>query len=138
MLRHYRGPQAEQAPPATLELIPRVEYLLMLAEVVSASGAATRWSGSAILLETAQRHGMLGLETELQLAMGEVAYLLGDQRLARSLPGSGAGAGRRCNVQQALRELRLRQPGLLRELGLELQDVDHSDVGERRKSAEPA
>ena len=33
VLRHFRGPQAKQAPPATLELIPRLEYLLVLAEV---------------------------------------------------------------------------------------------------------
>lgn len=33
VLRHFRGPQAKQAPPATLELVPRLEYLLVLAEV---------------------------------------------------------------------------------------------------------
>ncbi len=33
VLKHYRGPRARQAPPATLELIPRIEYLLILARV---------------------------------------------------------------------------------------------------------
>jgi len=74
------------------------------------------------LLETTRQRGMRCLEAELQLGLGEVAWQLGDRPLAvRSLEAGLELAGR-CQVQQAIRELRLRQPGLLSALGLEPQE----------------
>ncbi|AUO21355.1 MULTISPECIES: LuxR C-terminal-related transcriptional regulator [unclassified Pseudomonas] len=121
VLRHYRGPKAKQAPPATLELIPRLEYLQVLAEVKlhRAEEPVARLSA---LLEAARQRGMLCLEAELHLVLGEVAWQVGDRPLAvRSLEAGLELAGR-CQVQQAIRELRLRQPGLLSALGLEPQE----------------
>ena len=120
VLRHFRGPQARQAPPATLELIPRLEYLLVLAEV-KLGCADQPVARLKTLLETTQQRGMLCLETELQLVLGEVAWQVGDSGLARLSLQTGLDLAARCQVQQAVRELRLRSPGLLSELGLETQ-----------------
>ncbi|MEB0312029.1 LuxR C-terminal-related transcriptional regulator, partial [Pseudomonas sp. 10B1] len=59
------------------------------------------------------------LETELYLAMAEVAFLLGDMRTANGYLTDGLTLVDRLNLQQPLRELRLRQPAMLRELGVE-------------------
>ena len=120
VLRHFRGPCAKQAPPATLELIPRLEYLLVLAEV-KLGCAEQPIERLKALLDTTRQRGMLCLETELQLVLGEVAWQLGDPALARSALQTGLELAGRCQVQQAIRELRLRSPGLLSELGLEAQ-----------------
>ena len=125
VLRHYRGPYARQAPPATLELIPRIEYLLILANVYLRQAEQPLEQLTA-LIETAQCQGTLGLEAELQLARGEVAHLCGDPTSARQFLEEGLSLIRRCNLQQALCELRLRQPNLLRELGLDAQDIDEA------------
>lgn len=118
VLRHFRGPQARQAPPATLELIPRLEYLLVLAEV-KLGVAVQPMERLYALLDTTQQRGMLCLETELHLVLGEVAWQLGDSTVARRALQTGLELAQRCQVQQAIRELRLRAPGLLSELGLE-------------------
>ncbi|MGR3888782.1 LuxR C-terminal-related transcriptional regulator [Pseudomonas sp. 1152_12] len=120
VLRHFRGPCAKQAPPATLELIPRLEYLLVLAEV-KLGCADQPIARLTALLETTRQRGMLCLETELQLVLGEVAWQLGDTAVARRALQAGLALAARCQVQQAIRELRLRSPGLLSELGLETQ-----------------
>lgn len=111
LLRHYQGADALQAPPATLELIPRVEYLLILAEVGSGS-ARDPMGRLQRLLETAQRCRMLILETDLHLAMAEVAFSEGDQASARACLQQGLALGRQYGLHQALRELQLRHPGL--------------------------
>ncbi len=120
VLRHFRGPEAKQAPPATLELIPRLEYLLVLAEV-KLGVAEHPVARLQALLEATHQRGMLCLETELQLVLGEVAWQLGDSVLARRALQTGLELAARCQVQQAIRELRLRSPGLLSEVGLEPQ-----------------
>lgn len=120
VLRHFRGPQAKQAPPATLELIPRLEYLLVLAEV-KLGCADQPVARLTALLETTHQRGMLCLETELHLVLGEVAWQVGDPVLARRSLQTGLELAARCQVQQAIRELRLRSPGLLSELGMEPQ-----------------
>jgi len=120
VLRHFRGPQAKQAPPATLELIPRLEYLLVLAEVKLGCADQPVARLKALLHATHQR-GMLCLETELHLVLGEVAWQVGDPALARRSLQAGLALAARCQVQQAIRELRLRSPGLLSELGMEPQ-----------------
>ncbi|MFC6336578.1 helix-turn-helix transcriptional regulator [Pseudomonas sp. CCM 7891] len=118
VLRHYRGPKAKQAPPATLELIPRLEYLQVLAEV-KLHRAVDPIARLRALLETTRQRGMLCLEAELHLVLGEVAWQIGDRPLALHSLEAGLELASRCQVQQAVRELRLRQPGLLGELGLE-------------------
>lgn len=122
VLRHYRGAQAKQAPPSTLELIPRLEYLLVLAEV-KLGCADQPVERLQALLETTRRQGMLCLEVELRLVLGEVAWQVGDRALALDSLQAGLELAGRCQVQQAVRELRLRQPGLLSELGLEPRDT---------------
>ncbi|KGE69788.1 MULTISPECIES: LuxR C-terminal-related transcriptional regulator [Pseudomonas] len=120
VLRHFRGPQARQAPPATLELVPRLEYLLVLAEV-KLGCADQPVARLTALLDTTRQRGMLCLETELHLVLGEVAWQIGDSTLARRSLQTGLALAARCQVQQAIRELRLRSPGLLSELGMEPQ-----------------
>ena len=120
VLRHFRGPTAKQAPPATLELIPRLEYLLVLAEV-KVGCAEQPVARLMALLESTHQRGMLCLETELHLVLGEVAWRVGDPVLARRAMQTGLELAARCQVQQAIRELRLRSPGLLSELGMEPQ-----------------
>lgn len=116
VLRHYRGPQARHAPPATVELIARIEYLLVLAETYLHQ-AKQPLERLKALLDQAQRHGRLALEAELQLAICEVADLMGETALAKSALQAGLELVKRCHLQQALCELRLRQPTLLSRLG---------------------
>ena len=63
------------------------------------------------------------LEVELHLVLGEVAWQLGERANAVRSLQTGLALAARCQVQQAVRELRLRQPGLLSELGLEPQEA---------------
>lgn len=111
LLRHFRGPQALQAPPASLELIPGIEYLLVLAEVHLGRAQAPVAALQGVLAR-AQRHGMLGLEAEVQLALAEVAHVQGDPALLAEALQAGQALVARCNLPQALHELRLRQPSL--------------------------
>lgn len=111
VLRYYRGPEARQAPPTTFELIPRLECLLVLAEVYLRRAQAPVAALQALLAQARQR-GMLGLEAELQLALAEVAYLLGDWALAGQALKDGLALATRCQLHQAQQALRLRQPGI--------------------------
>jgi ATP/maltotriose-dependent transcriptional regulator MalT len=109
VLRHYCGPQARQAPPATLELVPRIECLLILAEVY-----LQQLSNAAALLQTlidnAHANGMYALEAELHLARAEVIWLQGESHLATAALQEGEQMISRCQGRQAWRELQLRQP----------------------------
>lgn len=88
VLRHYRGPCALQAPPATLELIPRIECLLILAE--NRLGQARQpMTHLQSLLEHAHANRMVLLEAELLLAMSEVAWTLDDLESARGYFDNG-------------------------------------------------
>ncbi|WP_460163382.1 LuxR C-terminal-related transcriptional regulator [Pseudomonas sp. S2_F03] len=115
VLRHYRGPQARQASPATLDLIPRIEYLLILAQTClhQANQPQIQLFG---LIDQAQQRGMLSLEAELQLALGQVAWLMGDSSLAERALQCGQQLVKRHGLHQALRELKLRQPDFEREV----------------------
>lgn len=112
VLRHYRGPRARQAPPATLQLIARIEYQLVLAQI-HLGQAPDPLGRLRELLDHAQQHAMLALETELQLVLCEVADRTGDTASAKAALEAGLALASRCNGQQAFRELALRQPGLL-------------------------
>jgi len=115
VLRHYRGPQARQAPPATLDLIPRIEYLLILAQTClhQTNQPQIQLFG---LIDQAQQRGMLSLEAELQLALGQVAWLMRDSSLAERALQCGQQLVKRHGLHQALRELKLRQPDFEREV----------------------
>jgi LuxR family maltose regulon positive regulatory protein len=112
VLRHYRGAHARQAPPATLQLIARIEYQLVLAET-HLQLARDPLAQLKALLEHAQQHAMLALETELQLAICEVADLTGEPDMARTALEAGLALVSRCQGQQALHDLKLRQPDLI-------------------------
>jgi LuxR family transcriptional regulator, maltose regulon positive regulatory protein len=118
VLCHLRSVPAKHAPPATLELIPRIEYMLVLAEVYLGEAQQPMLRLQA-LQQQANQHGMHGLETELYLVMAEVAYLQNDALTANACLSEGLTLVGRFNLQQPLRELRLRQPALLRDLGVE-------------------
>jgi len=115
VLRHYRGPRARHAPPATLQLIARIEYQLVLAQM-HLQQTQKPLDRLQALLDHAQRHAMLALETELHLVISEVADLTAEPRLAKAALEAGLALVERCNGQQALRELGLRQPNLLSRL----------------------
>jgi ATP/maltotriose-dependent transcriptional regulator MalT len=99
VLRHYRGPHARQAPPATLELIPRIECLLILAEarLQQAQQPVVRLQS---LLEQAHASRMIVLEAELLLAMSEVAWILNDRESARHYFDKGRTLASHINLQR--------------------------------------
>ncbi|CRL48766.1 MULTISPECIES: LuxR C-terminal-related transcriptional regulator [Pseudomonas] len=112
VLRHYRGPHARQAPPATLMLIARIDYLLVLAKV-ALHQAKDPLNHFAQALEQSQRAGMRALEVELLFAAAEVAWQNGDMVGARDGLRKGLNLSRHHSLHQALSELQLRQPDLL-------------------------
>ncbi|MND90111.1 Transcriptional regulatory protein LiaR [compost metagenome] len=126
VLRHFRGPQAVQAPPATLELIPRLEALLILAEV-HLQPAAAQLSRLAGLMGQARDSGMQALEGELYLVMAEAAYASADQHIARDCLDKGMALCARLGLVQPVNELRLRQPGLLAVLGFNAEPLTAGD-----------
>lgn len=109
VLRHYRSPNARQAPPATLELIARIEYLLVLAEVYlhRCQDPVLRLNR---LLEDARRTGSMNLETELLFAQAEVSWLIGDEPGARECWREAQERVDRCHLQQARRDICSRLP----------------------------
>jgi ATP/maltotriose-dependent transcriptional regulator MalT len=117
VLRHYHGPCARQAPPATLELIDGLELLLVLAEVYLGQ-AQVPLERLEAQLQRARQRGMLALQGQLHLVMAEVAWLDGDPDVARQSLSQGLALVERCNLQQALRDLQLRQPQLPDAIGL--------------------
>lgn len=115
VLRHYRGPHARQAPPATLELIARIEYLLVLAQVY-----LHRCPDPILqlnrLLEHARRSGSVNLETELLFALAEVSWLIGDETGARESWREAQERVDRCHFQQARRDICSRLPEQIKQL----------------------
>ncbi|WP_277760627.1 LuxR C-terminal-related transcriptional regulator [Pseudomonas sp. A34-9] len=108
VLRHYRGPQALQAPPATFELIGRIEYLLACA-CVRLDPPHQWFSQVQQSLVQAQAKGMVNLQTELHLVMAQLAASSGDGLLAQRALQQARILVERCNLQQAMREWQLRQ-----------------------------
>ncbi|WP_454845266.1 LuxR C-terminal-related transcriptional regulator [Pseudomonas farris] len=112
VLKHYRGPRARQAPPATLELIPRIEYLLILARVRLAPPMSDATAQLEFLMTHAQARGMWALATELQLAVAEALWLAGRTEQSIGMLQEGVCSVERYQGQQVLRELRQRQGAL--------------------------
>jgi ATP/maltotriose-dependent transcriptional regulator MalT len=110
VLKHYRGPQARQAPPATLELIPRIEYLLIIARFRTEPDTGEAAAQLESLMKLAQAQGMWMLATELQLALAEVLWLEGQTTKAIDVLQEGLRNVTRYQAHQVLNELRQRQP----------------------------
>jgi len=115
VLNHYRGPQARQAPPATLELIPRIEYLLIIARDRSQPDAVEAAPQLESLMKQAHARGMFALATELQLALAEVLWCDCHTTKAIDVCQEGLRNVARYQTFQALNELRRRQPLLLQD-----------------------
>jgi len=108
LLRHYRGPSALQAPPATFELITRIEYLLACACMQLSPDQA--WlPAMERLLKRAQSKGMLVAETELLLVVAQMAESVGDSATAQRAFGRARELVERCHLHQAIREWQLRR-----------------------------
>ena len=99
VLRHYRGPCSRQAPPATLELIPRIECLLILAEM-RLGQTQQPMTHLQRLLEHAHANRMVVLEAELLLVMSEVAWKLDDLDSARGYFDNGRTLAGHFNLQR--------------------------------------
>ncbi|WP_415757891.1 helix-turn-helix transcriptional regulator [Pseudomonas sp. LT1P18] len=107
VLRHYRGAQALQAPPATMELIPRIEYLLITAKA-QLQPSLVDLSAIQGLLDQAQQRGMLNLEAELHLVFAQLAWHQGELALAQQTLERGQLLIERGQLHQSLREWKLR------------------------------
>jgi ATP/maltotriose-dependent transcriptional regulator MalT len=114
VLRHYRGPQARQAPPATLELIARIEYLLILAQI-RLGQAQQPLEQLQQLLDQAHARRMLSLEAELLLASAEAAALLNEQERARQFFRRGQELATACHLPLLLRQFAKSCPTLIGE-----------------------
>ncbi|MCF5704310.1 LuxR C-terminal-related transcriptional regulator [Pseudomonas syringae] len=109
VLRHFQGAQARQAPPATLELIPRLEYLLLTARAQMQPELIDLVEIQHALIG-AQQKGMLNLEAELHLVLAQLAWHKGEVSLAQRALHQGQALVARCQLQQSLLEWRLRHP----------------------------
>lgn len=110
LLRHYRGPHALQAPPATLELITRIEYLLACASA-QIHPSDTHLAHVQQLLEVAKVRGMTNQQTELLLVIAQLAKANGNVPLAQRALRQAQVLVERCHLHQAMREWRLREEG---------------------------
>ncbi|WP_231988007.1 helix-turn-helix transcriptional regulator [Pseudomonas granadensis] len=108
LLRHYRGPSGLQAPPATFELITRIEYLLACA-CMQLNPDQNWFTALEPLLKRAQTQGMLAAETELLLAVAQLAESVGDCAMAQQAFERARGLVERCHLHQAMREWQLRR-----------------------------
>lgn len=111
VLRHFHGPQARQAPPATLELIPRLRYLLVLAEV-QLKQATQPLAQLQAQLHEARQSAMLGLEVELLLIIAQVTWRLERPLEARQALQEARQLAERCHLQQPLIALQRQLPTL--------------------------
>ena len=111
LLRHYRGPSALQAPPATFELIIRIEYLLACAHA-QLNPDENCLPVIERLLNQAQAKGMLTAETELLLAFAQLAESNGDTEAAQQAFQRAGMLVERCQLQHAMREWELRRGSL--------------------------
>ncbi|MED7668405.1 helix-turn-helix transcriptional regulator [Pseudomonas moraviensis subsp. stanleyae] len=116
LLRHYRGPSALQAPPATFELIIRIEYLLACAQAQLNPGENCLATIERLLSQTEAR-GMLTAQTELLLAFAQLAESNGDTVAAQQAFQRAGMLVERCRLQQAMREWELRRDNVGAESG---------------------
>lgn len=115
--QHYLGENAIQAPPASLLLVPRIKYLLILVAVYQGQGHAAPARLRA-LYEEARESACQGLMVECSLVLSEVHYLQGHTAAARQTLAQALALAKQLGLQQPLKESRLRQPQLWQEPGL--------------------
>ncbi|CAI8878685.1 LuxR family transcriptional regulator, maltose regulon positive regulatory protein [Pseudomonas sp. IT-347P] len=116
LLKHYEAPDGLQAPPATLELIPRIEYLLIVAQIHM--GQAQRpMEYLQRLIDHAHARRMHRLEAELLLASAEAALLLNHPCAARQLSSRGRQLATSCHLTGWIRQFEKRCPALVSDRG---------------------
>lgn len=109
VLCHYQPPNALQAPPATVELIPRIEYLLVLAKAYLRRIADPLVQLQA-MLDKAYARGAVSLQVQLHFAVAEVALLQSEAGLAHQHAEQGLICVQRSNLQALKLHAALRQP----------------------------
>jgi ATP/maltotriose-dependent transcriptional regulator MalT len=109
VLRHYQPPNALQAPPATVELIARIQYLLILAKACLHRGSDLS-EQLQVLLDKARHCGALTLEAELLFALAEVASLQGDSLRVIEHVEAGLKIVQHSGLQLLIRQVSLRSP----------------------------
>jgi ATP/maltotriose-dependent transcriptional regulator MalT len=118
VLRHYQGAQAVQAPPATVLLIPRIEYLLILARAAGSPMDAEHLAQLQRRMSQAQSSAMNALHTELQLVIAELLWLAGRKDEADKALRQGLRLAADFQCRQALQELSLRRAEMLQTVAL--------------------
>jgi ATP/maltotriose-dependent transcriptional regulator MalT len=108
VLCHYQPPNALQAPPATVELIPRIEYLLVLAKAYLRR-IADPLDRLQSMLDEAYQRGAVTLQVQLHFALAEVALLLNETALAHQHAEQGLIGVQRSNLQALKLHAALRQ-----------------------------
>ncbi|MCO8314331.1 LuxR C-terminal-related transcriptional regulator [Pseudomonas mandelii] len=111
VLRHYQPPNALQAPPATVELIARIQYLLILAKAYLHRGSDLP-EQLQVLLDKARNCGAQALEAELHFALAEVASLHNDSLQVIEHVESGLKIVQRSGLHFVIRQVSLRSPKL--------------------------
>lgn len=117
VLRPFRRNDGRQAPPATVDLIFRLELQLAIAEHYDGERyiARQRLQG---LQQQAQVLGSPVLKTEVSLAMAEFEFVEGGAKHCAALLQQGLGQVERTGLRLPLREMQMRQPGMLLEFEL--------------------
>ena len=114
VLRHYQPPAELQAPPATVDLIARIEYSLILASAyLGLSTDPIRQLQS--MLHKAQSEGAVTLEAELHFALADVAGLHNQTSHLRQHTAQGMAIVQRCDLHLMARQAHLRRPVLFQE-----------------------
>lgn len=126
VLKHFHGPFARQAPPASLELVPRIEYLLILAEI-HLQQAHQPLEQLQVLLDQARARQMVSLETELLLATAAAAYLLNERDTAWSLLNRGKALATACELPWLIMQFEKSCPQMMLDAGNELAEKNEQE-----------
>jgi ATP/maltotriose-dependent transcriptional regulator MalT len=111
VLRHYQPPNALQAPPATIQLIARIQYLLILATASLQRGSDLP-EQLQMLLDKARKCGAQTLEAELHFALAEVALLHSESLRVVEHVECALKIVRRSEAQLLIRQVTLRSPNI--------------------------
>ena len=128
VLRHYQGAQAVQAPPATVLLIPRIEYLLILAHAAHSPMEAEHLLRLQHMLSLAQSSAMNALQTELQLVIAELLWLTGRKDEAANALQHGLQLATDFHCHHAVQELNLRRADMLQMLSVSSDNQQRLDT----------
>jgi ATP/maltotriose-dependent transcriptional regulator MalT len=128
VLRHYQGAQAVQAPPATVLLIPRIEYLLILAHAAHSPMEAEHLLRLQHMLSLAQSSAMNALQTELQLVIAELLWLTGRRDEAANALQHGLQLATDFHCHHAVQELNLRRADMLQMLSVSSDNQQRLDT----------